>query len=255
MDRRLKKQLIYAVSFFVFLAIVIGGFYFVYLKPAPSCFDGIQNQKEEGIDCGGPCANACMPQLNKLVLADRILILRPDATHISFLTRVSNPNFNYAAKSFSYSFDLLNASGSVVQSFPGNSFIYAGEIKYILVPNVPLPQAQFTNVDLRLDENPDWVPAGEFRGPPQFNTTGAQTNVLAKGISVDGNIINLDTMPFAKVTIVAIFIGKLNEVAGASQTEVGNLAPNAPQPFSIIHPPMQNIDVLGTKISAYASRQ
>jgi len=24
-------------------------------KPCPSCFDGIQNQGEEGIDCGGPC--------------------------------------------------------------------------------------------------------------------------------------------------------------------------------------------------------
>ena len=24
-------------------------------KPCPSCFDGIQNQGEEGVDCGGPC--------------------------------------------------------------------------------------------------------------------------------------------------------------------------------------------------------
>ena len=25
-------------------------------KPTATCYDGIQNQGEEGIDCGGPCA-------------------------------------------------------------------------------------------------------------------------------------------------------------------------------------------------------
>ena len=29
--------------------------------PTPTCDDGIQNQGETGIDCGGPCA--CMPNL------------------------------------------------------------------------------------------------------------------------------------------------------------------------------------------------
>jgi len=29
--------------------------------PIPTCFDGILNQGEEGIDCGGPCPNACDP--------------------------------------------------------------------------------------------------------------------------------------------------------------------------------------------------
>src|SRR5208283_2039556 len=27
--------------------------------PVPTCTDGIQNQGETGIDCGGPCPNAC----------------------------------------------------------------------------------------------------------------------------------------------------------------------------------------------------
>ena len=254
MGRRLKKQLIYAASFSAFLAIIIGGFYFRYLKPAPSCFDGIQNQGEGGIDCDGPCTTACfLKTIKPLAVADRILTLHPDASHASFLTQVSNPNFAYAAKSFSYSFELLDAKGGVVQMFSGNSFIYGGEVKYILIPNVPLPGVQYVNVDFKTSGE-NWVPAGEFSGPPKFNTTGVQTNALSDKVTVDGNITDMDAAAFPRVTVVAIFRGKLGEVAGASQTEVRNLTPSVPQPFSVIHPLMPNVDPLGTKIFTYAAR-
>ncbi len=253
MTQRLKKQLVYAILFVVFLALVIGGFYIKYVKPAPSCFDGLQNQGETGIDCGGPCAIACLPQnLRPLARADRILVLRPDSSHISLLTQVSNPNFAYAAKNFSYSFELLDASGTVLQSFSGNSFIYAGEVKYIFVPNVSQPQSQFVNVELKTSGE-DWVPARDFPGPPEFNTTGAQTNASRDRVSVDGVIINKEAVSFQRATIIAVFRGKLGEVAGASQTEAENLVPNVPQQFSIIHPRMQNLDILGTKLFVYAT--
>lgn len=253
MDRRLRKQLIYAISFFALLALVIGGFYFRYLKPAPSCFDGVQNQNEEGVDCGGPCIACFLRTIKPLTLADRILVLHPDASHASFLTQISNPNFDYAAKSFSYSFELLDAKGGVVQTFSGNSFIYGGEVKYILVPNLPLPSAKYVDVDLKTSGE-NWVPASEFAGPPQFNTAGAQTNISPDKVTVDGNIIDMDAAAFSRVTVVAIFRGTRNEVAGASQTEVKNLTPSVPQPFSVIHPFMQNVDPLGTKIFTYAAR-
>jgi len=31
------------------------------VQPAASCADGVQNQDESGVDCGGPCASACPP--------------------------------------------------------------------------------------------------------------------------------------------------------------------------------------------------
>jgi hypothetical protein len=256
MTRRFLKQLIYASAFLVVIALLVGGYYLNYVKPAPTCFDGIQNQGEQGIDCGGPCAVSCsLRSVKPLAVADRVLVLRPDAAHMSFLTQVSNPNHDYAARNFSYSFELLDARGAVIQSYPGESFIYAGEVKYILAANVPAPQTNYSSVDIKLDSNPDWVPAGQFPGPPQLNTAGAQTNISSDKMSVDGNVTNLEAAPLKSVTIVAIFRGKLGQVAGASQTEVENLAPSAPQPFSIIHPFVPDVDPLGTKIYAYAARQ
>lgn len=35
-------------------------------QPCPSCFDGIQNQGEAGVDCGSPCAQACQQSPDSL---------------------------------------------------------------------------------------------------------------------------------------------------------------------------------------------
>ncbi|KKU42980.1 MAG: hypothetical protein UX56_C0001G0015 [Candidatus Azambacteria bacterium GW2011_GWD2_46_48] len=58
MDTRTQKQVIIAIFFLGILFFIGGGFYFAFRSPA-SCFDKIQNQGEEDIDCGGPCATAC----------------------------------------------------------------------------------------------------------------------------------------------------------------------------------------------------
>ena len=36
-------------------------------KPVPDCFDGIQNQGELGVDCGGPCLETCPSKMTAKV--------------------------------------------------------------------------------------------------------------------------------------------------------------------------------------------
>ena len=63
----LKKQLKIFSGFAVLvLLIVLGGIY--YFEPSPSCFDKIQNQNEEGIDCGGVCKQCLEYPLKQSVL-------------------------------------------------------------------------------------------------------------------------------------------------------------------------------------------
>jgi hypothetical protein len=54
-----------------------------YVAPVESCFDGISNQGEEGIDCGGPCV-AC-PSEKPLWLVPTIIILLATAIALGFL--------------------------------------------------------------------------------------------------------------------------------------------------------------------------
>jgi len=227
----------------------------LFLKPAPSCFDGIQNQGEQGIDCGGPCALACVPRgIQPITLADPVIKLTPNVGHMTLIAHVLNPNTTFASKNFQYSFTLYDDQDNVEATYSGTSFIYAGEAKYILAPNLPVPQASFSRIDFKV-QNTQWVPSESFAGHLALTLSGVNPhNASGTGITVDGQISNNDTVTFPSVTIVAVFKGNLGQPAGASQTELENLAPNTSQPFSIIHPNILNVNLPATQVYFYAAR-
>ncbi len=255
MSLRLTKQVIYGALYLLFWAALISGIYFWFLKPAPSCFDNIQNQGEEGIDCGGPCTVACsLKTVKPIETLGRILTFSPDQEHLSLLVQINNPNLDYAARSFSYSFSIYDNQGNVVQTFRGDSFAYAGEIKYILVPNASVPRTgSFGEVKFRV-ENLDWVSASKLRGMPNIVASGLDVHSASTSLTVDGRLANNDTVTFSQVTVVAIFKGQYGQVAGTSQTTIENLAPNESRPFSVLHPFVPNIDLPGTRVFVYALR-
>ena len=250
------KQIAYGTFYIAVFAGIITGFYFVFVKPAPSCFDNIQNQGEEGVDCGGPCAKVCIPVNIKPITAvgnPLMFFVGQSKSNADFLAYVSNPNQDFAAKSFSYSFSLYDKQNNLVRSYSGVSFLYAGDVKYIFMPNVAVP-AGFDRVDFAAG-NPSWVPANGFRGPPALVPQGLQVNTAGNNLVVSGNVVDNDTTPFAKVLLIAIFKGQLGQIAGASQTEIDNLAVNEQRRFSIIRPGIPNIDAAGIQVFAYAARE
>ncbi|MFQ5752878.1 MAG: hypothetical protein ACE5HI_12855 [bacterium] len=254
MSRRTAKQLTYGVFYLAFWAVVISAVYFLFLRPEPSCFDGKHNQNEEGIDCGGPCAQSCLPAgLEPLEVVGRILTFRPSPDRLSILAQVSNPNFDQAAKSFTYDFLLYGAGDEVVQSFRGTSFAYAREAKYILLPNASLPARPFSRVGLELGDF-EWVPGDEMGRRPSISLSGIATEIEENSLRVEGRVLNADTVSFPKVTILAIFWGELGNIAGASETEINNLRPNESSAFTVIHPSIPNVDTSKTKVFVYAQR-
>ncbi len=254
MSLRRAKQILYGGFFILVWYAVIAGGYNIFVKPPASCFDNIRNQGEAGIDCGGPCAQVCVPIGIHLIRSlDPVLKFNPNPSHITLLAHIVNPNTTFAAKSFKYNFILYDDQSAVVAEYPGTSFIYAGEVKYIVLPNVALPKTLFGRIDFQI-QAPEWVPSTTFEGRPTLVVSGVNPVATGAGITVDGQILNNDTVEFPRVTIVAIFKGNLSQSAGASETEIENLAPNESQPFSIIHPNILNVNLPATQLFEYAAR-
>ncbi len=252
MPRRLRKQILYGAFYLLVLAVLGGGIYFAFFKPAQSCYDKIQNQDEVEVDCGGVCSNICTPvKIKPIELYGQILTLRPDAEHMSLVAQINNPNLDYSAKGFSYTFSLYDSSGTVIKSLTGTSFIYLGEAKYILVANVP--RVDFSRVSF-MAKNTEWVPSKDATGPPNLALVGAQVNVKEGKLVVEGSIANKDIIIVGQVTVLALFYGNLGQIAGASQTEVTDLSLGETRAFSVVHPNIENIDLTATKIFLYAER-
>ena len=156
MPRRVK-QVVYGILYLVIVGAIATGIYFLFLKPAPSCFDGIQDEGETGIDCGGPCAKLCIPSnIAPIVPLGAVTIFSPLAGHVTVLAELENTNTDFAANSFDYVVTLYGADGSsTVANIPGSSFAYAAETKYLVVPNEDIP-ASVSRADITVSDI-QWV--------------------------------------------------------------------------------------------------
>lgn len=254
MSRRVK-QVVYGIFYLAILAGIVTGIYFLFLKPPASCFDGIQNEGEQGVDCGGPCATACLPPgVQPITVLGAVRVFSLPGGRETILAQLENANSDSAAESFSYTVTLYGEDGSsTVATLNGTSFAYADETKYIVLPNETV-SATTTRADISVS-NIQWIPETVMGLVPQFSFTNLATPVVANGdVTIGGNITDRDSSSFRNIIIVAVFKNASGVPIGASQTELDSLAPGETQNFSISYPLLPNENISGTELKAYAER-
>lgn len=249
---RLVKQIIYGFVFLTIFSVFGFLFYLIFLKPAPTCFDGIQNQNEQGIDCGGPCAKICLPETLQPITIQKVQLFYPDRLHISLLAIIENRNPDYAVKNFKYIFKTYNKEDQLVDTFSGESFIYSSEIKYLAAVrlNASTTPAKYAELEIT---NLDWVPAEEFSKPSLAFQNWQLENDLSQ-LVVKGRVINNDVVSFSKVKIVGVFTNNLGKIVGVSQTEIEKIAPGEVESFVIYHPFIDGINSDNVKLYFSAIR-
>jgi hypothetical protein len=277
MSTRFAKQLIYATFYIVVLVLAVGVVYSLVGRRPPSCFDGKQDQGEQGIDCGGPCAAVCTT--GATVQPVSVIALNeftPTAGYATFLAKVENTNTDLASPYFAFSFDLLGPSGTVIQSFPGASFLYPNEVKYVALVNMPLASSSMptpvpmasgtvvmaTGTALSVviptlvvpTSTTQWVASSSFGAPPDFSKPNFSTAIGSTTVVVAGQFTSNDTAGFNDVFIIAVLKDVNGDPVGVSQTEIDSVAPNQAEDFSISYPVVPGIDPTETEVQIYAAR-
>src|SRR5579864_5721823 len=112
---RISKQFLYAILFLAVFGLIVWGVYSITLKPAPSCFDNIQNQDETGVDCGGShCVPCDIKNLKPLVSLPAVLFTDGQVFSVSF--DLTDPNANFGASSVTYDLNFYDASGNILKT-------------------------------------------------------------------------------------------------------------------------------------------
>ena len=289
MTTRLAKQIVYGAFYAVVWFFILWGVYALFIKSTPSCFDGKQDQGEQGIDCGGPCANACTTGVPPIAVRS-VYEFVPSPNHVTLLAQIDNPNQSIAAQYFNFLFTVEDASGTTLASFPGSAFLYANELKYIVLVNEPLPgvgldmpvqtsgsstasNAAVSNPSVSnkrplgtasitlgipmltiSDTSTRWVASSSFGPPPALAAGSVSTKIASSSVIASGFIKDNDTASFSNVFVVAIFKDAAGNPIGVSQTEIDSIAPNTSQPFSISYPFIAGINPGSTEVEAYAMR-
>lgn len=140
MDPRFKKQII-IISIVVLIIIAIAfAIYFFYFREAPTCSDNIQNQKEEGIDCGGPCQTCEIKNLKNIEIL-WMKALPTQSQNYDLLARVVNKNQNHGSQLVKYEFQIFDLNDKLIGSRAGQTFILPRQEKYITELKVPASES------------------------------------------------------------------------------------------------------------------
>jgi len=232
---RLLKQLLYGTLFVVVIGSAAYGIYFLTLRPEPSCFDNRQNGDETGIDCGGPFCISCEEKnLRPLSLFPTVLF-RADR-NFSASAEVRNPNNAFGARLFDYEVAFYDASGAVLRSASGKSFIYPGESKYIIDAGARITAGIPSRAEIKLkDESFQWVREEDFL-QPLYDLKNVSTTVEAEQVVVSGTVSNLNNFTISRIIIDAFLIDQLGVKAGVSKTELNNVGPFRVEQFRIFFP-------------------
>jgi hypothetical protein len=232
-----SQKRINIVLFYILLVVgFIGVTYFI-TRPEITCTDGIKNQGEEKIDCGGPCS-PCKKQLQvKSLKVNSIERVNDGKGTEDLLIEIYNPNEEYGAKSFDYEIYDGIADGNA-HNYKGRSFILPKETKYIIV-NKYTAQNNGGKITMLIDEgNTDWKKITNFRDPNLIVYNNKYTLETSGGAYSDltGLLVNKSVVDYELIKIKGILRNTQGELVSASYQTMNTLPSGNKREFHIIFP-------------------
>lgn len=220
-----KRRTIY-FSFFLSLFLLTASlFYYIFIYKAPTCTDGIQNQDEQDIDCGGVCPKICEFQaLDPIILWSRVFKVKNGIYNVVAL--VENPNFKTEALNVPYSFKLYDKDNILIAERFGKAYIPPRAITAI-----------FERTVVTQEREPGRSPLFEFVKDPEWvKTDYEQPNVVVLNkeltekdgnTKLEANIKNETVKVVEKIKVTGILTDKDGNAVAVSQTIIEKMSKNA----------------------------
>ncbi len=238
MGYRLRKQLFIISGFLIILALVVIGYYFINLRKPATCTDGIQNQDEEGVDCGGPCSFSCERLTIKDIQIDWVKYLDLKNNRYDLIARIKNPNPNYGVSDLKYAFKIFDSAGKEIKSQVGESFILPNQQKYLIEGGVAL-DSKIGKVELSIEPTAqkDWTRIGEDYQSPNIYVLNRQFSPLANppGASqITGLIKNDSSFDFDRIVVSIVLYDSKKQIIGVNKTEARTMVAGEERYFNSI---------------------
>ncbi len=129
-----RRQLGYFIALVVFFGLIILAWWYTH-QTVPTCFDGLKNQDEREVDCGGVCVAACRADVKPLSVPwSRVFQTGVGTYDAAALVR--NPNYAYGLREIEYKFRVYDDQGILITERSGKTSISPKEEFVIFEPNI-----------------------------------------------------------------------------------------------------------------------
>ena len=188
-------------------------------KEKTTCFDGIKNGNEEGVDCGGRCKEVCVFKAAKLnvLLAQAFPV--SDGVY-NAVVLLENPNFSYNFKT-DYKIKIYNKKGVVVFEHNDNILLTPSEKRAIFIPSIIYNGGDIGKVLVIFGKVNSLT-----RGTPKKNDIKILSKTLSNEYGQTKLTIGLENksfLPLKKIEVVGLLSNKENVVVEVGKTFVNYL--------------------------------
>jgi len=227
---RVIKQLIIGGFY---LAIVFGVAWFFYRAavPAATCTDGVQNGGEEGVDCGAAaCGVLCAVAVQPLTVEETVLLKAGDGYDV--LAHLENPNPLYGASRVDYTMTVTDASGAVLATRRGNTYVNPLQPRYLLFPLQGVTGVP-AKAELQIDvAQVQWgALTTDAKGDIQFGVRNDVRTPASDSLRFEASVLNRSRFDFDAVDVVVLLKDGAKKVVGANTTLIRTLVAGEERSF------------------------
>jgi len=223
MSRRTNKQVVIALIFFLILfgiGLLIYSFGF---RPEPSCVDGIQNQGEDGLDCGGPCDPCELVHIQEIEVVS-VKVISGQDNFYDLAAEIRNPNQNYGSGSVSYQFELYDSQDGLIAQYPGSTYILPNQTKYLLKIKAESSESSEPVKQVKLSFGQiDWTKPEDYQ-PPQLGVQEREYRLLGNEepgfAQVRAILINKTSFDFDRIDIDILLFDSSNRLLAVNTNEI-----------------------------------
>ncbi len=227
---RVVKKILYGV-FFLTIWVVIGGLIYWYItQERPSCDDGIINQDEGGVDCGGVCLPCAFKNLQALEVFPVNIFDNGNQT-TSVLIELLNKNKELGITNLPYTINLYDNSGNKIFSLNKDIQIKPGARQYIVAAGLAVDPVLVGRGELVLEE-PKWELV-EKQAPLLLVNPGFQIAKESNRVMIVGRALNRNPFSISEAEIQVLLLNQLGFYVSASKTVLRNIPSDSATDFQV----------------------
>lgn len=217
------RRVQYGTGFLTFLFLLGGVFYVSYFYAPASCFDGVKNGSEQGVDCGGSCSRICSFQVTppQVSWAQSFEVTEGVYNAVAY---VENRNQAAASPEVPYTFRLFDKDGLIVER-TGSTILPADSVYPIFAARIDTSGRVPTQTILELGEAEKWLPA--VSGREQFTVQERTLQNVDSRPRLEAKIYNNALTEAEDIEVVATIFDAQGNALTSSRTFINTFAPRS----------------------------
>ena len=212
--------------------------FYAFIYKAPTCFDGLKNGEETGLDCGGACRLLCSSQITEPISRWDPRVFKVATGVYSVVAYFENQNVTAEVLSAPYKFSLYDKDNVLITTRESTTYIPRGQNIAIFEGNIQSGERVPTRATFEFGKNLVWLK----KTTPKPDLAISSKALSNENVSprVDALVKNNSLYRVSNIELVVMILDGSGNAIGASRTFIENLEKDQsesvvftwPQPFA-----------------------